>query len=138
MRKNHIHPQLNLFINTAVGVAVMLLLSLLPEQVIAATGGGGGLPYESWLTTLTNSVTGPVAFTLSIVGIVVAGGVLIFGGELNAFFRTMIFLILVMAFLVGAQNIMSTLFGRGAVIASLDNAVVQLAKAATKTNKRVV
>ncbi len=90
------------------------------------------------MTSLTNSVTGPVAFTLSIVGIVVAGGVLIFGGELNAFFRTMIFLILVMAFLVGAQNIMSTLFGRGAVIASLDNAVVQTAKAATKTNKWVV
>lgn len=138
MRKNHTFTQPSLFSNVAAGVAAMLLLSLLPEQVFAATGGGGGLPYESWLTTLTNSVTGPVAFTLSIVGIVVAGGVLIFGGELNAFFRTMIFLILVMAFLVGAQNIMSTLFGRGAVIASLDNAVVQTAKAATKTNKWVV
>ena len=138
MRNNHTFTLPRLFSNVAASVAAMLLLSLLPEQVVAATGGGGGLPYESWLTTLTNSVTGPVAFTLSIVGIVVAGGVLIFGGELNAFFRTMIFLILVMAFLVGAQNIMSTLFGRGAVIASLDNAVVQLAKAATKTNKRVV
>lgn len=138
MRKNYNHPQLRLFINTAACVAVMLFLSLIPEQVFAATGGGGGLPYESWLTTLTNSVTGPVAFTLSIVGIVVAGGVLIFGGELNAFFRTMIFLILVMAFLVGAQNIMSTLFGRGAVIASLDNAVVQTTNAATENNKRAV
>ncbi len=138
MRNNHTFTLPRLVSNVAAGVAAMLLLSLLPEQVVAATGGGGGLPYESWLTSLTNSVTGPVAFTLSIVGIVVAGGVLIFGGELNAFFRTMIFLILVMAFLVGAQNIMSTLFGRGAVIASIDNAVVQTAKAATKTNKWVV
>jgi type IV secretion system protein VirB2 len=42
--------------------------------------------------------------------------VLIFGGDLNGFFRTLIFIVLVMALLVGAQNIMSTLFARGAVI----------------------
>ena len=54
---------------------------------------------------------------LSIIGIVVAGGVLIFGGELNGFFRTLIFIVLVMALLVGAQNMMGTFFGRGAEIA---------------------
>ena len=138
MRNNDTFTQPSLFSNVAAGVAAMLLLSLLPEQVVAATGGGGGLPYEPWLTSLASSVTGPVAFTLSIVGIVVAGGVLIFGGELNAFFRTMVFLVLVMAFLVGAQNIMSGLFGRGAVIASLDNAVVHMVKVATNFNQRVV
>ena len=63
-------------------------------------------------------MTGPVAFSLSIIGIVVAGGVLIFGGDLNGFFRTLIFIVLVMALLVGAQNIMSTLFARGAVVTS--------------------
>jgi type IV secretion system protein TrbC len=45
----------------------------------------------------------------------VAGGILIFGGELNAFFRTLIFIVLVMALLVGANNIMTNLF-QGAVI----------------------
>jgi hypothetical protein len=60
-----------------------------------------------------------VAFALSIIGIVVAGGILIFGGELNGFFRTLIFIVLVMALLVGAQNMMSTFFGRGAEIAAL-------------------
>ena len=98
-------------------VGLMLILMLLAHPALAAEGTGGGLPYESWLTNLRNSVTGPVAFALSIVGLVVAGGVLIFGGELNAFFRTLIFLVLVMALLVGAQNIMSSFFGRGAEIA---------------------
>jgi hypothetical protein len=51
---------------------------------------------------------------------VVAGGILIFGGELNGFFRTLIFIVLVMALLVGAQNMMSTFFGRGAEIAGPD------------------
>ena len=92
-----------------------LFLLVLPEIALASVGGGGGLPYESWLVSLRNSVTGPVAFTLSIIGIVVAGGILIFGGELNAFFRTLIFIVLVMALLIGAQNIMTNLFA-GAVI----------------------
>jgi len=99
--------------------SLLALFLLAPQHAFAAEGTGGSLPYESWLTNLRNSVTGPVAFAISMIGIVVAGGVLIFGGELNAFFRTLIFLVLVMALLVGAQNIMSRFFGRGAEIASL-------------------
>ena len=99
-------------------LVLLALMLLLPQQALASEGGGGQLPYESWLTNLRNSVTGPVAFTLSIVGIVIAGGVLIFGGDLNGFFRTLFFLVLVMALLIGAQNMMSGLFGQGAEIAS--------------------
>ncbi|MDH5480389.1 MAG: TrbC/VirB2 family protein [Nitrosomonas sp.] len=95
--------------------SLVSIILLVPETAFAAIGGGGNLPYEPWLVTLRNSVTGPVAFTLAIVGIVVAGGILIFGGELNAFFRSLIFIVLVMALLIGAQNIMTTLF-QGAVI----------------------
>jgi len=42
---------------------------------------------------------------------------LIFGGELNAFFRTFIFVVLVMALLVTANTVMTGLFG-GAVVAA--------------------
>ena len=98
-----------------VSLCIFLLFFLLIDNAQAAVGAGGALPYETWLVNLRNSVTGPVAFTLSIIGIVVAGGILIFGGELNAFFRTLIFIVLVMALLVGANNIMTNLF-QGAVI----------------------
>lgn len=104
------------------GVMILLALIVVAPHAMAAEGTGGSLPYESWLTNLRTSVTGPLAFTLSITGIVVAGGVLIFGGDLNNFFRSLVFLVLVMAFLVGAQNMMSTFFGRGAEIASLIDA----------------
>lgn len=106
---------------TFLGCFILLALILMVPDVMASEGTGGSLPYETWLTNLRNSVTGPVAFTLSFVGIVVAGGVLIFGGELNAFFRTLIFIVLVMGLLVGAQNLMSTFFGRGAEIAATRN-----------------
>lgn len=112
-------------------LAMMFTLSfLIPDQALAAVGTGGALPYEGWLTSLQNSVTGPVAFALSIIGIVVAGGVLIFGGDLNGFFRSLIFLVLVMALLVGAQNVMSTFFGRGAEITAAGDMDLQQLQAA--------
>lgn len=109
-------------------VMLLLLLCILSQLCWASTSDGGALPYEAWLTKLQSSVTGPVAFSISIIGIVVAGSVMIFGGDLNSFFRSMIFLVLVMALLVGAQNIMSSFFGHGAVIALARDATTQLAR----------
>lgn len=122
-----------------IGVAVLIaILVLFPLQAAAAEGTGGSLPYESWLTNLRNSVTGPVAFSLSIIGIVIAGGVLIFGGDLNGFFRSLIFLTLVMALIVGAQNVMSTYFGRGAEIADAGNAAFKIKVMASAMSCRLV
>ena len=113
-------------------IAVLALFLLGTQPAFASEGTGGALPYESWLTNLRNSVTGPVAFALSIIGIVVAGGILIFGGELNGFFRTVIFIVLVMALLVGAQNMMGTVFGRGAEIAALSDGTLHQIKLAAQ------
>lgn len=117
---SELHPKAYAYLGTLV---LLLLIMSFPQSAFASEGTGGSLPYESWLTNLQNSVTGPVAFAISIIGIVVAGGVLIFGGELNGFFRTLIFIVLVMALLVGAQNMMGTFFGRGAEIASLADGI---------------
>ncbi len=103
--------------NQNLALYLLLAIAFLASEPAYATGTSGGLPYEAWLTSLQNSVTGPVAFGLSIIGIVIAGGVLIFGGDLNGFFRTLIFLVLVMALLVGANNVMSSFFGAGAEVA---------------------
>lgn len=118
-------------------MALLALVVLAPEHAFASEGTGGSLPYESWLTNLRNSVTGPVAFTLSVIGIVIAGGILIFGGDLNGFFRTLIFIVLVMALLVGAQNMMSTFFGRGAEIAAASDGAQALLAALEVSNRRV-
>ena len=138
MESNRFVPQI-LSIRVAlpyllVGLLIAYLL-LVPGYAYAAEGTGGSLPYEPWLVNLRNSVTGPVAFALSLLGIVVSGGTLILGGDLNGFFRSLMFLVLVMALLVGAQNMMSSFFGRGAEIAALGEPAImhakQLASAAT-------
>ena len=93
------------------------MVLLVSAEAMAATGTG--LQWEGALTTLTNSITGPIAFSISLISIVIAGAVLAFGGELNQFARSMIILVLVIALIVGATNLLSTLFGTtGAVIDS--------------------
>jgi type IV secretion system protein TrbC len=93
-------------------ILVGLSAVLAPATASAATGGGG-LPWETPLTTLGNSITGPVAYGISIIGIVAAGGVLIFmGGQINEFLRAVIFIILVISFIIAAKNTLSA-FGWG-------------------------
>jgi type IV secretion system protein VirB2 len=117
---------------------LLAYMFLVPEHAHASEGTGGSLPYESWLANLRNSVTGPVAFALSLIGIVVSGGTLILGGDLNGFFRTMMFVVLVMALLVGAQNMMSSFFGRGAEIAAVGEVVHTHGRLLTATAARLV
>lgn len=104
------------------GLGLLLALCVIasPHEAYAAGTAGGGLPYESALTRLRASITGPVAFTLSLIGIVGAAGVLIFGGELTGFLRMMVFLVLLIAILVGAQNVLTTLFAAGAEISWIE------------------
>ncbi|MTW05907.1 conjugal transfer protein TrbC [Duganella ginsengisoli] len=108
---------------------LILLACIFPEHAHASEGAGGGLPYEDWFDKLRASVTGPVAFTLSILGLVIAGGTLIFGGELSGFFKSLVYVTLVMSLLVGAQNFMSTFYGRGAEILSYAGHFTSLAMA---------
>jgi type IV secretion system protein VirB2 len=54
----------------------LVVMAMLAPEALAASDEGGGLPYEDWLKKIQSSVTGPVAFTLGLVGIVVAGGIL--------------------------------------------------------------
>ena len=103
-----------------VGLLLALYVLIMPHEVYAAGTAGGGLPYESALTRLRASITGPVAFTLSLIGIVGAAGALIFGGELTGFLRMMVFLVLLIAILVGAQNVLTTLFAAGAEISWIE------------------
>ena len=73
-----------------------------------------GLPYESALETIVESVTGPVAGTLGFLTIVLSGGTLLArGGEISDFGRLMLQIGLGIGIVVGSGPIMSVLFGFG-------------------------
>ena len=75
-----------------------------------------GLEWETPLQKIRDSVTGPVAYAISLLGIVVTGAILVFGGEINEFVRRIIMLVLVISLMVFAADLLNTLFNKGAVI----------------------
>ena len=95
---------------------ILLLALTVAPSAFATTGGGGGLPWETPLQTFRDSITGPVALSIAVLAIAVAGAMLIFGGEINNFARMCCYIILVAGLLVSANNIMTTLYGAGAVV----------------------
>lgn len=95
---------------------VLGLLALFPEQALATTTGGTGLPWEAPLQTLADSLSGPVALSISLLGIIVAGAVLIWGGEITHWVRSLVFLVMVISILAFAGPLLSSLFGVSTVI----------------------
>lgn len=102
---------------TCAAVLVLCFLGLYLQPALAAdTGAGTALPYESWLSDFQKSLTGPVAFAISLIGIVVSGITLILGGgEIRGFARTMVYIVLVMTLLIGANSLMSNFFNGAAI-----------------------
>jgi type IV secretory pathway VirB2 component (pilin) len=91
-------------------------MTLLHPDAARAASAGGSLPWDTPLTTLKNDITGPVAFTISLLAMVAAGAALIFGGEINEFVRRIIMLVLVASFIVGVTNLASALGISGAMV----------------------
>jgi type IV secretion system protein VirB2 len=94
-----------------------LLAFCLAPALAEAGAGGGSLPWETPLEAIRDSVTGPVAYAISLMGIVVAGAMLVWGGEIGDFVRRIIMLTLAISLIVFSANILATLFSvSGAVI----------------------
>ena len=90
-----------------------LLTPMLIAPATWAAGAGGGLPWETPLNRVATSLTGPVALSISLIALMVAGGTLVFGGELSEFARRSCVAILAIAFLVLGAGFMTALFGIG-------------------------
>lgn len=65
------------------------------------------LPWESPLTTLQTSLTGPVAKSIGVIALAVAGGMLAFGGELSDFTKRILMVVLALSVMLLASNFMS-------------------------------
>jgi type IV secretory pathway VirB2 component (pilin) len=97
-------------------VLALIVLSALHPVAAHATSTGGSLPWDGPLTTLKNDITGPVAFTISLLAMVACGAALVFGGEINEFVRRVIMLVLVVALITGVVNVATALGITGAVV----------------------
>lgn len=99
------------FLHVGLGVAAFALLI---EPALASSGGS--LPWESPLQQIQQSITGPVAGAIALAAVAIAGGMLIFGGELNDFARRLMYIVLVAGILLGATQIVALFGSTGASI----------------------
>jgi type IV secretory pathway VirB2 component (pilin) len=99
-----------------VGVVGVLLALFALDPALASTSGGGNLPWESPLQQIQQSITGPVAGFIALAAVAIAGGMLIFGGELNDFARRLMYVVLVAGILLGATQIVALFGASGASI----------------------
>jgi type IV secretory pathway VirB2 component (pilin) len=88
-----------------------MLLGLLVLWVLAPAanaGTTGGLPWESPMHLIAQSLTGPVAYALGLIGIAISGASMLWGGELTEFGRRAAMIGLVVSVLVFAAPLLSS------------------------------
>ncbi|MGO8253577.1 conjugal transfer pilin TrbC [Rhizobium ruizarguesonis] len=103
---------ISILLNRATLVALCVSLA----EPAFASSGGGGLPWESPLQQIQQSITGPVAGFIALAAVAIAGAMLIFGGELNDFARRLCYVALVGGVLLGATQIVALFGATGASI----------------------
>lgn len=101
-------------VSACLGLIVAALGLVLVTPAMASSGGG--LPWEGPLQQVQESITGPVAGFIALAAVAVAGGMLIFGGELNDFARRLMYIVLVAGILLGATQIVGLFGASGAAI----------------------
>lgn len=102
-----------------IGFAVLALVffSMNPAHAAdASAGGGAGLPWEGPLEKLKQSISGPVAFIIALLGIIACGATLIWGGEISEFTRRIIYVVIVVCIIVFANSLLTGALFSGAVV----------------------
>lgn len=102
--------------NAVIAAALLAAPIILASVAPALASSGGGLPWEGPLQQIQESITGPVAGAIALAAVAIAGGMLIFGGELNDFARRLVYVVLVAGILLGATNIVGLFGATGATI----------------------
>jgi type IV secretory pathway VirB2 component (pilin) len=77
----------------------------------ANASSGGGLPWDQPLTTLANDLTGPVALSISVIAFAVTGFMMIWGGEMTDFMKTMVRIIFAISVVTGGTGLYTKFFG---------------------------
>ncbi|MDH0872634.1 TrbC/VirB2 family protein [Agrobacterium pusense] len=106
--------------NAVIAAALLAAPIILASVAPALASSGGGLPWEGPLQQIQESITGPVAGAIALAAVAIAGGMLIFGGELNDFARRLVYVVLVAGILLGATNIVGLFGATGASIGLSD------------------
>ncbi|ULJ74515.1 TrbC/VirB2 family protein [Rhizobium gallicum] len=109
-----------------IAAALIAVPGLFASVAPALASSGGSLPWEGPLEQIQESITGPVAGYIALAAVAIAGGMLIFGGELNDFARRLVYVVLVAGILLGATTIVGLFGATGASIGLADEQIMSI------------
>jgi type IV secretion system protein VirB2 len=112
--------------NALIAIALLAAPIVFASVAPALASSGGSLPWEGPLQQIQESITGPVAGAIALAAVAIAGGMLIFGGELNDFARRLVYVVLVAGILLGATNIVGLFGATGASIGLTDEQITSI------------
>jgi type IV secretion system protein TrbC len=92
-------------------VATLAILAVIVMSDPAFASSGGGLPWETPLNKVKDSLSGPVALAVGVIAFFAGGAMLVFGGEMTDFARRAALVVLACGFLLGGSNLLTTLYG---------------------------
>ena len=96
------------------------LAALIGSAVSFAAETGSNLPWEGPLNTLVTSLTGPVAYAISVIAIVALGATLAFAsGEMGETMKRLLQIGIAVCLVVFAAQVMSSFIGQAAEVSLL-------------------
>ena len=95
----------------------LLALFIFASESISLASDGDSLPWNSGLDKLTKALSGKTALMVSMVGVFFAGGMLLFGGDLGGFGKTIMMVVLVGSMLGGLNAVVTAFITTGALLA---------------------
>ncbi|GAN80368.1 TrbC/VirB2 family protein [Acidocella aminolytica] len=94
------------------GMSAVVMAAMSRAALAASTGGGGSnLPFMGPLQSIENTITGPFAYAITMIGLVMAGAGLVFFGEMSEFMRRLLYVVMAGSLLLGASQIVALFSG---------------------------
>src|SRR3979409_1469758 len=94
----------------------VLMIGAWASTIQLHAAAAGTLPWERPMQTIATSLTGPVAYAIGLIGIAIAGGSMLWGGEPPDFGPRGCMIGLVVSVLVFAAPLLSSAFGVSAAV----------------------
>jgi len=118
---------------------MMCLAALASTPMAHASTSSSSLPWETPLKTVSDSLTGPVALSISVCALFACGATLVFGGEMTEFVKRALYAVMAIAFIVGGSSVMSSVFGvSGSLISDANSTAIFILPLAERVSQAAV
>jgi type IV secretion system protein VirB2 len=77
------------------------------DSALASTS----MPWDTGIKNIQESLTGPVATGISLIGLIAAGAMLVFGGEISGFLKQLIYLVLAISLILCGNSFITNVMG---------------------------